>query len=120
VELLTYIKAQWDRVGAWAAILIGALALLLGWLGISNTPYVAEQLPYIISGGLVGVFLLGVGGMLWLSADLRDEWRKLDDLETAVRDMDARTWAAPQDAGQDTAPESGPVALDPRRRRARA
>jgi hypothetical protein len=23
------------------------------------------------------VFLLGLGGMLWLSADLRDEWREL-------------------------------------------
>ena len=116
MELVTYIKAQWDRVGAWAAIAIGALALLLGWLGISNTPYVPEQLPYIISGGLLGVFLLGVGGMLWLSADLRDEWRKLDDLEAAVRDLGAPAAVAVQEA----VPDQGPVALNARRRNARA
>ncbi|HMC79090.1 MAG TPA: hypothetical protein VKO35_00895, partial [Acidimicrobiia bacterium] len=28
-----------------------------------------------------GLFLLGVGATLWHSADLRDEWRKLDRLE---------------------------------------
>jgi len=41
----------------------------------------AEQLPYIISAGIGGMFLLGLGAMLWLSADLRDEWRKLDRIE---------------------------------------
>jgi hypothetical protein len=57
------------------------VALIVGWLGISGTAYPAEQNPYIISGGLVGVFLLGLGAMLWLSADLRDEWRKLDAID---------------------------------------
>jgi hypothetical protein len=37
-------------------------------------------MPYIASGGLGGIFLLGLGSTLWLSADLRDEWRKLDEL----------------------------------------
>jgi hypothetical protein len=27
------------------------------------------------------MFLLGLGAMLWHSADLRDQWRKLDRLE---------------------------------------
>ena len=43
----------------------------------------AEQIPYVISGGLTGIFALGVGVMLWLSADLRDNWRKLDELRAA-------------------------------------
>jgi hypothetical protein len=82
---MTYIRKQWDRVGAGVAVLLGALALLAGWLGVSGTAFPAEQLPYIISGGVAGALLVGVGAVLWLSADLRDEWRKLDAIERAIR-----------------------------------
>jgi len=85
VEFLSWVRDQWDRVGAVVLVVTGALALLLGWLGISNALLPAEQLPYLLSGGLLGVFLLGLGTTLWLSADLRDEWRKLDRLEQLVR-----------------------------------
>jgi len=86
MDVLNYVRQQWDRVAAWVCVLGGALALLLGWLGISSTAYPAEQNPYIISGGLVGIFLFGVGGVLWLSADLRDEWRKLDSIERRLEE----------------------------------
>jgi hypothetical protein len=101
MDLLTYIRNQWDRVGAWTAIGIGALFLLLGWLGVSDTVLPSEQLPYIISGGLGGFFLLGLGAMLWISADLRDEWRKLDDLD--------RRWAelANPDPAKVAIPQNG-------------
>jgi hypothetical protein len=82
---IDWVRLQWDRVGAWVCIGVGALVLLLGYIGVSGTPYTSEQLPYIISGGLTGIFLLGIGGMLWLSADLRDEWRKLDNLDESLQ-----------------------------------
>jgi hypothetical protein len=85
VEFLSWVRDQWDRVGAVVLVVAGALALLLGWLGISDAVLPSEQLPYLLSGGLLGVFLLGLGTTLWLSADLRDEWRKLDRLEQLVR-----------------------------------
>lgn len=84
MEFLNWVRDQWDRVGAVVLVVAGALALLFGWLGISDALLPAEQLPYLLSGGLVGVFLLGLGATLWLSADLRDEWRKLDRLEELV------------------------------------
>jgi hypothetical protein len=80
--IVMWLRVQWDRVAAGLCIVLGALALLLGWVGTSSTPYVSEQLPYIVSGGLAGIFLLGVGAVLWLSADLRDEWRELRALRT--------------------------------------
>ena len=85
MELLSWVRDQWDRVGAVVLVVAGALALLFGWLGISDAVLPSEQLPYLLSGGLLGVFLLGLGATLWLSADLRDEWRKLDRLEELVR-----------------------------------
>jgi hypothetical protein len=60
--------------------------LIVGWVGVSGTPYTAKQLPYLASNGLGGLFLLGAAAMLWLSADLRDEWRKLDRIELAIRE----------------------------------
>jgi peptidoglycan/LPS O-acetylase OafA/YrhL len=73
----SWLRVQWDRVGAVGAALVGLAALALGWAGVSGTPHIAEQLPYFISGGLVALFFLGMAVTLWLSADLRDEWREL-------------------------------------------
>jgi hypothetical protein len=64
-------------VAAISAALAGAILLIVGWYHVSDTGFVSKQLPYIASEGLGGVFLLGMGGMLWLSADLRDQWREL-------------------------------------------
>lgn len=84
MDLKTYLRTQRDRVTAMVLVAAGALALLLGWIGVSGSALSHEQLPYLVSGGLVGIVLVGVGATLWLSADLRDEWRKLDRLEHAL------------------------------------
>jgi hypothetical protein len=81
MELFKWLRLQWDRVFGAAAVITGAVALLTGWSKVSATAYPAEQIPYLVSAGLGGLFLLGVGATLWHSADLRDEWRKLDRLE---------------------------------------
>lgn len=84
-KLTLLIRSQWDRLLAVAAAIAGAVVLIIGWLGVSGTAYPAEQMPYLISAGMGGLFLLGVSSALWLSADLRDEWRKLDRIEQALR-----------------------------------
>jgi hypothetical protein len=89
VDFLTWVRNQWDRVAAWACVAIGGLVLVLGWIGVTSTPYSFEQIPYVISGGLGGIFLLGVGAMLWTSADLRDEWRVLRELVDLERQRGA-------------------------------
>ena len=81
MEFLKWARSQWDRSAAVLAAAGGLVALVLGWLGASDNTNPAGQIPYVISGGLVGVFLIAVASTLWLSADLRDEWRKLDRLE---------------------------------------
>jgi hypothetical protein len=90
VDLVNYLRNQWDRVGAWLCVIGGAVALLVGYLGVSGTLDTGEQLPYVVSGGMVGLFLLGLGAFLWVSADLRDEWRKLDAIDRHLFDMSWR------------------------------
>ena len=40
---------------------LGLLLVLLGWIGASRTPFVFEQVPYLISGGLLGLGLVFLG-----------------------------------------------------------
>jgi hypothetical protein len=84
MDIVTWMRSQWDRLLAAATLVAGVVVLVMGWRGVSGTAYAAEQMPYIISAGLGGLFLLGVSTALWLSADLHDEWRKLDRIERAV------------------------------------
>ena len=89
MELIKWLRLQWDRVFGAAFVITGAVAMLTGWSKVSGTPYPAEQIPYVVSAGLGGLFLLGVGATLWHSADLRDEWRKLDRLEEKLDALSA-------------------------------
>jgi hypothetical protein len=101
VSILSWLRVQWDRAAAAAAVLLGLLCLLLGWIGTSDSLYLAQQVPYLVSGGLLGIFLLGVGAVLWLSADLRDEWREL----RALRDLLTEDRLAQRQGGPVATPE---------------
>jgi hypothetical protein len=84
MEMSRWLRNQWDRTAAVVAVLFGLLSLFLGWRGVSGARLPAEQIPYLASGGLLGLFALGMGATLWLSADLRDEWRKLDAIQRSL------------------------------------
>jgi hypothetical protein len=81
MAILKRMQEQWDRCAAVVLVIVAAVALILGYNGVANTEFVAAQIPYFISGGVFGLLLLGAAGVLWLSADLRDEWVKLDRIE---------------------------------------
>lgn len=83
---LKVLKSQWDRAAAIVLTVLGAICLIAGYLGVADSQILAEQTRYIVSGGLGGIFLLGMGATLWVSADLRDEWVKLDRIERALGD----------------------------------
>jgi hypothetical protein len=46
----------------------GLVCILLGWYGAAHSPYQYEEIPYVISGGLLGVALVIGGGVLVLCA----------------------------------------------------
>ncbi|MGH2725673.1 MAG: hypothetical protein ACRDKS_01730, partial [Actinomycetota bacterium] len=78
------IRSEWDRIAGLALVAAGAVFVMLGYLGVSDSPYVAEELAYLVSGGIGGLFLLAIGTTILISADLHDEWRKLDRVQTAL------------------------------------
>lgn len=96
MNVLEWARAQWDRVLAVVLFAVGGLAILAGWAGVRQEALTAAQVPYIISGGLGGISLIGIGAVFWLSADLRDEWRKLDDLAADQHPRPAEVADTPQ------------------------
>ena len=75
------------RVGGWALVGAGLLALLLGWIGVSGEALVAKQLPYLISGGLVGIALVFLGGVLLGLGDLAGLSRRIESVEQQVGEL---------------------------------
>jgi hypothetical protein len=96
MDFLTFLRYQWDRVAAVAAMVSGLVLLIVAWVGASRELLPAGQIPYVISGGLGGVFLLGLGAVLWLSADLRDEWRELRDISHKIDGLGGAATTGPQ------------------------
>ena len=86
MEFLKLARLQWDRTAAVGLTVLGFVVLLIGWVGTSGTEYIAEQIPYLVSGGLFGIAFLTAGAVLWLSADMRDEWRALVDQAEVIRE----------------------------------
>lgn len=140
MDRLRWVRTNWDRALGWALVAVGAIVLYVGWDHVSQSGYPAEQLPYILSAGIGGVLLVALGATLLVSADLRDEWTKLDRLESrfdrierrlaakgyTLEDLDelpdATTEAASQDAttgvraGPNGRAPSGRAPTAPRRR----
>jgi hypothetical protein len=75
-------RTQAIGLGGWLATIggilipLGLILVFLGWLGASRTPLVQEQIPYLISGGLLGVSLVFLGAFLyfayWLAQLVQD------------------------------------------------
>ena len=94
------LRVEWERTLAWTLIGAAPLALLWGWQHLAGTPFGAEEVAYLISGGLTAVVLLLGGVAALITADLRDEHYKLERLESVVWGGDSpapevgRWWAA--------------------------
>jgi hypothetical protein len=106
----TFLKANSERVGSVIAVVVGLLALLLGWVGVSGKGLTTQQIPYVVSGAGFGLFALGIGATLWISAALRDEWRKLDDIHSLLAEDDASRTAPNYEPSEFAVPD--PSVLD--------
>jgi hypothetical protein len=58
---------RWLLIAGGVALPLGIVLILLGWAGSSRTPFVFEQIPYLISGGLLGMALVFAGGFVYFT-----------------------------------------------------
>lgn len=84
-----------QAMAAAAAVLLplGLVLVVLAWWGAARTPFLFEQVPYLISGGLLGLGLVMTGGFVlfgsWIVRTSREQQqltRELLDAVQSVRD----------------------------------
>jgi hypothetical protein len=71
----------------WCLAAAGAVALFVGWWGVSGTAVTAKQIPYVVSGGLTGVSLLVLAAACFASDDVRRSLDRVADLEVQVQTL---------------------------------
>lgn len=79
-------RATRPRLG-WLLTGLGALAIIIGYLGLSRRVLVAEQLPYLISGGIGGMAMIVIGGVLVATEDVRRDQDRIAALEDDVASL---------------------------------
>ena len=79
---------RWLMVIGGAMIVAGVAAIILGWYGAAHTPYDFEQVPYLISGGLLGLALTVLGGLFyfayWLTRQIQESRTQSDTTAQAL------------------------------------
>ena len=83
-----FVRQNPRLLAALALLVAGIVFVILGWYGAAYTNILTEQIPYLISGGLLGAALIIVAGFLASSASLERENRELRrDLVRAIGSM---------------------------------
>ena len=74
-------------VFGWLLVIAGLIAIGVGYYGTSREFWVARQVPYVVSGGLLGLALVFFGGLLLGVGDLRRGAERLTRLEMLVEEL---------------------------------
>jgi hypothetical protein len=90
---------KWLETIGMCLIVFGFVCILLGWYGAAHSPFLYQEVPYLISGGLLGVALVIGGGVLvhcaWCMRKVEEDRRNalavvrsVDRLERIMRNLD--------------------------------
>jgi hypothetical protein len=63
----TGISDRWLLIVGGILAPVGIVVVVIGWYGAAHTAYEFEQLPYVISGGLLGLGLILIGCFLYFA-----------------------------------------------------
>jgi hypothetical protein len=85
----------------------GLLVMILGWYGASHTGYLFEQIPYVISGGLIGLGLVLVGSFAyfayWLTRIFHQQREQADRTIAVLERLESRLGDLPASVASSSA-----------------
>jgi hypothetical protein len=86
-QLWRWVWSSIRPVFGWLLAVLGAIALFLGWYGVSGQALTAKQLPYLVSGGLTGIALVILAAVVLATDDVRRELARVTELERKINDL---------------------------------
>src|SRR3954451_2411300 len=101
---------RWMLVVGGTLLPLGVLLVLLGWYGASHTVLLFEQVPYLISGGVLGLALVIAGGFVyfayWMTLLVRENRTTREDMQAVLLRMESLLQAQAQPQARRTASSS--------------
>jgi hypothetical protein len=64
----------------------GLVCVLLGFLGVRRNDDIVLQMPYLASGGLVGLALIGLGALVMIQQQMQEQSRKAAAVTEALEE----------------------------------
>jgi hypothetical protein len=84
---------RWLAVAGGVLMPLGVVLVIVGWYGASHTTRLFEEIPYLISGGLLGIVLSTIGAALyfgyWLTRIVAGERQIVEVLARVEAKIDA-------------------------------
>ena len=60
-------RSTWPVAVGALLVPLGIVIILLAWYGSAHTPYIQQQIPYLVSGSFIGLGLMVLGGLMYWS-----------------------------------------------------
>src|SRR3954447_5837463 len=84
---------RWLAIAGGVLMPLGVILVIVGWYGASHTTRLFEEIPYLISGGLLGIVLSTIGAALyfgyWLTRIVAGEREIVEVLARVEAKIDA-------------------------------
>ncbi len=87
-------KAVRPYVG-WILVAAGAILMFVGYMGVSREALPGKQIPYLVSGGIGGIFLAVLGAYFLGTQEMRNDSGRLDRVERMVEELHAALLTRP-------------------------
>jgi hypothetical protein len=104
---------KWLAIAGGVLMPLGVILVFIGWYGASHTTRLFEEIPYLISGGLLGIVLATIGAALyfgyWLTRIVAGERQMIEVLAR----MEAKLDGADADGNGAALPRAGAAAASP-------
>jgi len=84
---------RWLAIAGGVLMPLGVILVIIGWYGAAHTTRLFEEVPYLISGGLLGIVLSTIGAALyfgyWLTRIVAGERQMIEVLARMEARLDA-------------------------------
>ncbi len=75
---------DWRQAIGALAIVAGLVCIVGGWIGMSGTPVLSEQLTFLFSGGFGGAGLVAVGGIMLAAFEHHSDRMVIAELDRKI------------------------------------